>query len=282
MSPEKLGIVGSGTVACGLAATAALHGDVVVCARSDASASRAEARLAKLLARAEAGAPRVDVRIGVGLKELAGRTFIIEAVSEELEVKEAVLAQIGATVEPATIIATTTSSLSVHTLAQASGRSDRFVAFHVFTPVPRMQLVELAFPRTATPETRERAGRLALDLDKRPVEVPDTAGFVVNRLLFPYLFAAVRMAEEANMAPDEIDACMTLGAGHPTGPLALLDYVGLDVAVAIGLTLGLDVPAALHRLVQNGALGRKTRRGLYSYDDSGARVLAANDPSPSH
>jgi 3-hydroxyacyl-CoA dehydrogenase len=129
-----------------------------------------------------------------------------------------------------------------------------------------MELIELAFPPGAAAETRDRAHALAAMLGKRAVEVPDCAGFVVNRLLFPFLFDAVRFAEENAMAPADVDACMTLGAGHPMGPLALLDYVGLDVSMAIGESLGVEVPARVRALVAEGAVGKKSGRGFYVYD----------------
>jgi 3-hydroxyacyl-CoA dehydrogenase len=129
-----------------------------------------------------------------------------------------------------------------------------------------MRLVELAFPQDASDSTRERARGLCEALGKTPVEVPDLPGFVVNRLLFPYLFSAVALQEESGMRSEDVDLCMTLGAGHPMGPLALLDYVGLDVAVAIGDAIGADVPERLRELVAEGALGRKTGRGLYNHD----------------
>ena len=113
--------------------------------------------------------------------------------------------------------------------------------------------------------TRERAHALCEALGKTAVEVPDLPGFVVNRLLFPYLFSAVAFMEETGMAPEDVDTCMTLGAGHPMGPLALLDYVGLDVSVAIGDTIGADVPEAPARAGRRGLLGRKSGRGLYNH-----------------
>ena len=131
-----------------------------------------------------------------------------------------------------------------------------------------MELVELAFPSAASQDTRARARALCEALGKSAVEVPDTAGFVVNRLLFPYLFDAVVLAEEQGMAAADVDACMTLGAGHPMGPLALLDLVGLDVAAAIGDALGLDVPERVRALVAEGALGRKAGRGFHDYDEA--------------
>jgi 3-hydroxybutyryl-CoA dehydrogenase len=111
---------------------------------------------------------------------------------------------------------------------------------------------------------RERARKLCETLGKTAVEVPDTPGFVVNRLLFPYLFDAVRLMERTGLEPEAIDTCMCLGAGHPLGPLALLDLVGLDVAAAIGRTIGAEVPETIERLIAEGALGRKTGRGFYT------------------
>ena len=128
-----------------------------------------------------------------------------------------------------------------------------------------MELVELIFPRAASEETRRRAMELCETFEKTPVEVPDVPGFVVNRLLFPYLFSAVRLVEETGMDPADVDTCMRLGAGHPMGPLALLDLVGLDVSKAIGETIGETIPPRLQELVADGALGRKSGRGFHFY-----------------
>jgi 3-hydroxyacyl-CoA dehydrogenase len=125
--------------------------------------------------------------------------------------------------------------------------------------------VEIVPGPATTAETRARARALCDALGKTPVEVPDLPGFVVNRLLFPYLFGAVRLLEETGLEPEALDTCMKLGAGHPLGPLAVLDLVGLDVAAAIGEALALDVPAPLRDLVADGALGRKSGRGFYAY-----------------
>jgi 3-hydroxybutyryl-CoA dehydrogenase len=163
------------------------------------------------------------------------------------------------------LLATTTSSLSIERLARASGRADRFVGLHVFNPVAKMKLVELVFPADAAAETRARALQLCEAFEKTPVEVPDVPGFVVNRLLFPYLFRAVRLLEETGMDAADLDTCMRLGAGHPMGPLALLDLVGLDVAGAIGHTIGEQVPARVEQLIAQDALGRKSGRGFHEY-----------------
>ena len=163
-------------------------------------------------------------------------------------------------------MASTTSSLSVAALAEASRRPSRFAALHVFNPVPKMKLVELCFPSEADAETRERTLTLCETWGKTAVQIPDVPGFVVNRLLFPYLFSAVVLMEETGLEPEAVDTAMNLGAGHPMGPLALLDFVGLDVAVAIGDTIGVDVPARVRELARQGALGRKAGRGFYTYD----------------
>ena len=161
-------------------------------------------------------------------------------------------------------LATTTSSLGIGEIAEAGGISGRLFGLHVFNPVPRMKLVEVCFPETAA-EARERALAWCAALGKTAVEVPDLPGFVVNRLLFPFLFEAVRLREETGLEPAAVDSCLQLGAGHPMGPLALLDLVGLDVAQSIGNTIGAEVPPRIDELVAEGALGRKSGRGFYTY-----------------
>jgi 3-hydroxyacyl-CoA dehydrogenase len=150
-------------------------------------------------------------------------------------------------------------------LARSSGRPERFAALHVFNPVEKMKLVELSFPEQASAETKLEFHRLCERLQKTAVEVPDAAGFVVNKLLFPYLFDAVRLLERNGIEPDAIDTCMKLGAGHPMGPLALLDFVGLDVAAAIGESIGAEVPDRVRELIAEGKLGRKSGEGFYTY-----------------
>src|SRR5256885_4183992 len=256
---ERLGIAGSGAIACGLATAAAEHGDVVLWARSEKSQDRARATVEKRCETPD----RVQV---VGdLDALGEATFVVEAIVEATEAKAALLAQIAPIASGDAIIGSTTSSLSVETLARASGRPDKFVGLHVFNPVPKMKLVELAFPTGVNGNTPSRAFALCEDLGKTPVEVPDLPGFVVNRLLFPYLFSAVRLQEETGLASDAIDRCMKLGAGHPMGPLALLDFVGLDVSKAIGEAIGAEIPETVDRLIGEGALGEESKRRLYGY-----------------
>ena len=260
---EKLGIAGSGAIATGLAACATRTNGHVLWARSEASAQRATKAIAKACERLGEGYDPSHVTVTTDLAALGDTTFVVEAITEDTAVKCDLLGRLKDIVADDAVLATTTSSLSVSELAAASGRPERFVGLHVFNPVPRMKLVELAFPEQASADTRERATALCAALDKEAVDVPDIAGFVVNRLLFPYLFSAVDFMEQTGLAPASIDTCMQLGAAHPMGPIALLDYIGLDVSVAIGDAIEADVPQRLRDLCAEGALGRKSGRGLY-------------------
>ena len=250
---ERLGVVGSGTIACGLARVAQDRGDVVLWARSGDSAERARAKL------------NGTARVVTELRELAGSSFVVEAIVEDHDAKVDVLRSLDELLDDQAILSTTTSALSVEKLAEECGRPDRFVGLHVFNPVPRMELVELVFPAAATEDTRDRTERLCASLGKTTVDVPDIPGFVVNRLLFPLLFAAVELLDEHNLEPQAVDACMKLGAGHPMGPLALLDFVGLDVAQAIGESIDAAVPNRVRELIAQGKLGRKSGAGFYDY-----------------
>jgi 3-hydroxyacyl-CoA dehydrogenase len=250
---ERLGVIGSGTIAVRLACLAAERGDVALYARSDEGAARAREALG------DSG------RVVTDLGDLASATFVVEAIVEDHDAKAAVLQSLDAVLAADAIVATTTSSLSVEKLALESGRPDRFVGLHVFNPVDRMQLVELVFPDVAAPDTRTRTEALCEALDKTVVEVPDIPGFVVNRLLFPLLFAAVDLLDEHQLEPGAVDACMKLGAGHPMGPLALLDFVGLDVAQAIGESIHVPVPPRIRTMVAEGKLGKKAGAGFYEY-----------------
>jgi 3-hydroxybutyryl-CoA dehydrogenase len=264
-SNERLAIVGSGAIACGLAATAAHHGPVLLLARSEDSADRARSTVERTLARLGAEIDPEHVRIVIDPLALAQATFVVEAIVEDHDVKAGLLAELDGVLGPEAILASTTSSLSIERLAHESGRPQRFVGLHVFNPVTRMQLVELIFPSAASPDTRARALALCGAFEKTPVQVPDVPGFVVNRLLFPYLFGAVRLLEQTDIDATAVDTCMRLGAGHPMGPLALLDLVGLDVSAAIGRTIGEQVPDRVEQLIAEGALGRKSGRGFHSY-----------------
>jgi 3-hydroxybutyryl-CoA dehydrogenase len=240
---ERLAIAGSVTIACGLAAVGAAHGNVLLWARSDDSAERAERSVAKHCSKLEhlngcAG----RVRISTDLAALADATFLVEAVVEDPAHKEPLLAELASVTGPDEIIAATTSSLSVAELAQASTR----------TPA------RVSGGWGLTQRLAQGAGALGRG--------PGHPGFVVNRLLFPYLFSAVELLRSTGMQPADVDQCMTLGAGMPMGPIALLDFVGLDVSQAIGETIGATVPERLRELVDAGALGRKSGRGFYVYE----------------
>jgi 3-hydroxybutyryl-CoA dehydrogenase len=267
---ERLGIAGSGIIASGLAAVASRTTDVILWARSPESANRAQITVERACGHmVEQGADLSRVRFVTDIDELKQATYLVEAIVEDHGSKSALLSDLNELTEHEAgdaILATTTSSLSIEELAAASGQPDRFVGLHVFNPVPRMELIELVFPAQASDETRERTRALCQALSKTAVEVPDTPGFVVNRLLFPYLFSAVELLVETGLDPAAVDQCMTLGAGMPMGPIALLDFVGLDVARAIGEQIGLAVPDRIEELVGKGHLGRKVKRGFYQYE----------------
>ncbi len=269
---ERVGIAGSGAVACGVAAVAALRGmDEKLWARSAASAERAEQELEEEWSRAADSAAAARVAVVGDLGDLGDATVVVEAVREDEFVKREVFSALTAAAGPETLFATTTSSLSIETLSAAADPA-RFFGLHVFTPVTRMDLVELCFTSEANGATRTRALALCAALGKTAVEVPDEPGFVVNRLLFPYLFDAVRLLERTGMEPVAVDDCMKLGAAYRMGPLELLDFVGLDVADAIGEAIHADTgdpahrpPGRIKQLVGEGRLGRKSGQGFYDY-----------------
>ena len=267
---ERPAIAGSGVIACGLAACATQIGEVRVLARSDASAWKAEEEAQAQARKLDGGRPeRIKVTTDPG--DLADRDLVVEAIVEDPEAKGALLTTLAAAV-PAADLGTTTSALSVDDLAERGGVTDRLFGLHVFNPVTRMELVELCVPSTASERVHDRARAFVQAIGKTPVDVPDQPGFVVNRLLFPYLFEAVRLIEQTHMEAADVDACMTLGTGHPMGPLKLLDFVGLDVSAAIGESLHADsgrdsdaVPELIRELIAAGKLGRKSGAGFYEY-----------------
>lgn len=254
---NRLGIAGSGAIACGLARAAGASHEVVLWARSEGSKDRACAKVEDA------------ATVVTDLAELAGCPVVVEAISEDGATKRELYGKLADVLDDDAVLATTTSSLSVAELAEASGRPERFGALHVFNPVDKMKLVELSFPEAATEDTRAALRGLCEELGKTAVEVPDAPGFVVNKLLFPYLFDAVRLLERDGLSPEAIDTCMKLGAGHPMGPLALLDFVGLDVSAAIGESIGADVPGRVRELIAEGKLGRKAGAGFYEYPPKG-------------
>ncbi|MEZ5073934.1 MAG: 3-hydroxyacyl-CoA dehydrogenase family protein [Solirubrobacterales bacterium] len=267
---ERPAVAGSGAIALGVAVSAATLGDVRVLARSDSSAWHAEERVEQLCAKVE-GADAKQVRITTDPGDLADCDLIIEAIVEDADAKAAMLAGLGE-ICPTADLATTSSSLGITELGERAGIADRFFGLHVFNPVPRMELIELCLPGSLPAAVGERARSFCGALRKHVVEVPDEAGFVVNRLLFPYLFDAVRLLDELGLEPIEVDDCMAKGANQPMGPLQLLDFVGLDVAVAIGEKLHAASgradhapPQRLRDMVAAGRLGRKSGAGFYEY-----------------
>jgi 3-hydroxybutyryl-CoA dehydrogenase len=267
---ESPGIAGSGAIATGLAAVSTTIAETILLARSEASAWRAEEKVVAACSKIEGGEPS-RLRVTTDPKDLADCDVVVEAIVEELDAK-AELIKTVAEACPEADLATTTSSLGIGDIADKAG-VPRLYGLHVFNPVPRMALVEVCVPDGAAKQTRDRAMAWCAALGKTAVEVPDQAGFVVNRLLFPYLFDAVRLVERTGMEPGEVDTCMKLGAGHPMGPLALLDFVGLDVAEAIGDALFADSDDPAHKppgmiveMIGEEKLGRKSGAGFYSYD----------------
>jgi 3-hydroxybutyryl-CoA dehydrogenase len=264
-------VAGSGVIGCGLAASASTLGDVRLWARSDASARRAEERAQAECSKVEGGAER-RIRVTTSVADLEDCDLVIEAVIEELDPKAGLLRELGDAC-PDADLGSTTSSLPVTELGTRSGHPDRVFGLHVFNPVQRMELIELCLPDGLRDGVRERSLAWCQALGKTPIEVPDQPGFVVNRLLFPYLFDAVRLMERTGMGSPDVDSCMQLGAGHPMGPLRLLDFIGLDVAAAIGQSLFDDTgeeryraPGLIQELTGEGKLGRKSGAGFYEYD----------------
>jgi 3-hydroxybutyryl-CoA dehydrogenase len=267
---RRPGVAGSGTIGCGIAAIASALGPVHLLARSDVSAWRAEENAQAMAAKIEGGQPD-KIKVTTDASALSACDLVVEAIAEQLDDKGALLAELAEAC-PDADLASTTSSLSIAALADRSGAPDRVFGLHAFNPVPRMELVELCFPDGLRAGISARAISWCEAMGKTPVMVPDEAGFVVNRLLFPFLFDAVRLLERTGMRAAEIDSCVTLGASHPMGPLRLLDFVGLDVAEAIGDALYADSSEASHKppgrlvaMVGEGKLGRKSGQGFYDY-----------------
>lgn len=267
---ERPAIAGSGTIACGLAALASQTSRTMLLARSDASAWRAEEQAHSLCAKLDDG-DASRVKVTTEASDLEGSDIVIEAVVEDVRTKAELMSELAKAL-PEAHLATTTSSLGVSELGEKIGAPDRTFGLHPFNPVVRMELIELCVPEGVSEEIGPRARAWCEAMGKTVVDVPDQPGFVVNRLLFPYLFDAVRLQERTGMKAEEVDRCMTLGAAYPMGPLALLDLVGIDVAMAIGEALFAESgekhhrpPGALTDLAASGKLGRKTGSGFYDY-----------------
>ncbi|GLV86986.1 3-hydroxybutyryl-CoA dehydrogenase [Streptomyces lavendulae subsp. lavendulae] len=282
---RRVGIVGGGLMGAGIAEVCARAGlDTVVC-EADATAARAaRERVAVSLERAvqRGKLDRISAEDALtrlvftgGLDDLADRQLVIEAVTENADVKTETFAALDKIlVDPGVILATNSSSLPVMALGMATGRADRFVALHFFNPVPVLPLVEVVPSLHTSRQTVETVEGFARDvLGKTVIRSQDRAGFVVNALLVPYLLSAVRMAESGFATATDIDAGMELGCAHPMGPLRLADLIGLDTVAAIAGSLYDEFkeplyapPPLLMRMVQAGLLGRKTGRGFHTYD----------------
>ncbi|WP_018640732.1 3-hydroxyacyl-CoA dehydrogenase family protein [Parafrankia elaeagni] len=278
--PVRLvGVVGTGTMATGIIEVLARSGyDVVYRARSDDKVAAVRKRLVESFERGvqrgrlsaeDRDAALARVTGTTDLDALADCDLVVEAVVEELSVKRALFAALDEVVKPGAILATTTSSLPVVECATATTRPRSVIGMHWFNPAPAMRLIEVVPTVLTAPETTATVLAVSRAARKHPVVCGDRAGFIVNALLFPYLNDAVRMLEAHYATLDDIDTAMTVGCGHPMGPFALADVVGLDVTLAIQRTLYLEfrepgyAPAPLlEHLVKAGYLGRKTGRGF--------------------
>ena len=284
MKITKVGVLGAGLMGSGIAEVAAKAGyETTVREVSEELARKGLARIEGSLARAvEKGkldaasrdAARGRLSTTTRLEELADCDIIVEAIVESLEAKREVFETLDLSCKPVTIFCSNTSSLTITELSAATRRPDRFAGLHFFNPVPVMKLVEVVRTIATSEATEKTVFEFARSLGKEPIRAQDNSGFVVNRLLVPYLLDAVRALEEGVATREDIDRGMELGCGHPMGPLRLLDFVGLDTTYAIAEIMFNEYrekrfapPPLLKRMVVAGRFGKKSGRGFYEYGE---------------
>ena len=280
---ESVAIVGGGFMGTGIAEIAAVSGlKVTVRDVDEAALERARVRIDTSLARAVKGGKldserardaREMIDLTTDLEGIGGADLVLEAVPEDQRLKLEVMDAINRVVSNDALVASNTSSIPIAELAQAMRQPERVLGLHFFSPVPVMRLVEVVVALDTADEVVTAARAFVERLGKRPIETKDRSGFIVNMLLVPYLMAAVRMYEEEFASREDIDAGMRLGCGHPMGPLALCDFIGLDVLYAVCDSLYEEFkrdeyapPPLMKRMVASGRLGRKSGRGFYDYD----------------
>ncbi len=277
-----LGVIGAGTMGNGIAQVFATYGhDVVLTDLDDEILQKARAGIEKSLGRLvkkerltadEAAAILGRIRTSTTLGSLADAELVVEAVVERHEVKDRLFRELEEVVQPDGILASNTSSIWITQIASATKRPDKVIGMHFMNPVPLMKLVEVIRGHDTSDETTERVLELARSMDKVPVEVNDSPGFVSNRVLLPMINEAIYCLHEGVAEADAIDTVMKLGMAHPMGPLTLADFIGLDVCEAILEVLQRDLGddkyrpcPLLRKMVMAGHLGRKTGRGFFTY-----------------